>query len=305
MPELHDANDREDLSPRAGQDCAAADGDLLSEPQDPFSAGCQDDWDAMETADKKYVNTRVASAVWSTAQQWECEFWIREQRNLAKHGKNQVWKFLSLFGVVEKYRGDDDNRWWAKCFDNYQFLPSTVENMIEVGCGPYTNARLVRTACQPRHLVLSDPLMRTYVDFNMTFVHEMSRTAGAYLDDHPLEDLPFKDECFDVVLMMNFLDHVQDADACMRTLFRIAKPGAHIVIGQDLTDEEDFRTHQAGMRTGHPVTLDADWFQSYLGTAFRPVVNRVLPREEGRTPQWHHATLLYAGVKLPERVGRP
>ena len=53
---------------------------------------------------------------------------------------------MSVFGMVEKYRGDDDNQWWADCFEGYKFLPPKAENVIEVGCGPYTNMRLVRKA---------------------------------------------------------------------------------------------------------------------------------------------------------------
>jgi SAM-dependent methyltransferase len=251
----------------------------------------------MSNSQKPSINTSVAHQTWKVAQVWERDFWFREQKNLAKYGKNHIWKLLALFGFVEKYRGDDNNQWWAKCFDNYRFLPPSVENMIEVGCGPYTNVRLVRKACTPQHLFLSDPLIRTYVRFKMTMVHEMNISSGCYLDDHPLENLPFKDSYFDAAVMINVLDHVQDASACMRTLIRILKPGGHIIIGQDLTNDEDFRTHPEGMRTGHPITLDAEWFHPYL-EGFRPVINRVLSREEGRTPQWHHATLLFAGVKL-------
>jgi hypothetical protein len=82
----------------------------------------------------------------------------------------------------------------------------------------------------------------------------------------------------------------------MGSLIRILKPGGYVVIGQDLTSEEDFRTHPDGMRTGHPITLDAEWFERQL-EGYSPIVNRILSREEGRAPQWHHATLLFAGVK--------
>lgn len=250
----------------------------------------------MSIMEKKYVNTVVPPETWETAQNWEREFWLRQQKNLAKYGKNQIWKLLARFGMVEKYRGDDDNHWWAKLFEQYRFLPRNVNSMIEVGCGPYTNARLVRMACEPKHLVLSDPLIRSYVRFKMTMVHEMNLTSGCYLDDHPLEDLPFKDAHFDVAIMINVLDHVQDADACMRTLMRILKPGGYAIIGQDLTNEEDYGALPKGVRTGHPITLDADWFQPYLD-GFRPVLHKVLSREEGRTSQWHYGTLVFAGRK--------
>ena len=244
-----------------------------------------------------HINTSVPLDTWNTAQVWERSFWIREQRNLARYGKNYIWKMLSILRIVEHYRGDDDNRWWATMFQNYHFLPKSVENMIEVGCGPYTNVRLIRQACKPNHLFLSDPLIRTYVTFKMTMVRELYKQTGCYLDDHPLEQLPFRDSYFDVAIMINVLDHVQNAEVCMTELTRLIKTGGYVIIGQDLTDEEDYLSHPEGMRTGHPITLDEEWFRPHLA-AFRPVIRKVLSREEGRTPQWHSGTFLFAGVKL-------
>ena len=243
------------------------------------------------------VNDSVDLEQWRAAQVWEHDFWIRQQKNLAKFGKNHIWRVLAALGMVEAYRGDDHNQWWASCFDNYRFLPSEVDNAIEVGCGPYTNMRLVRKACAPAHLVLSDPLIRTYARFKMTFVNEMYREASCYLDDHPLEDTPFKSDYFDLAVMLNVLDHVQDANACMRSLTRIVKPGGIVIIGQDLTDEEDLLTHPEGMRTGHPITLDNEWFCPQLERDFSPLIWKTLPRSAGRTPHWHSGTLLFAGTK--------
>ena len=244
------------------------------------------------------VNDSVGPEEWQVAQAWERAFWLRQQKNLAKFGKNQLWRLLAAFGRVERYRGDDHNQWWASRFDNYKFLPSKVDNAIEVGCGPYTNMRLVRKACLPAHIFLSDPLIRTYVRFKMTFVNEMYREAGCWLDDHPLEDLPYKDNYFDLAVMLNVLDHVQDANACMQSLIRIVKPGGIVIVGQDLTDEDDLRNQPEGMRIGHPVTLNAEWFRPKLEEGFSPLIWRTLPRSEGRAPQWHCGTLLFAGTKM-------
>jgi len=242
------------------------------------------------------ITDRVEQSTWNEAQEWEREFWLREQKNLARHGKNQAWRALALLGLMDKYRGDDDNHWWAGLFDNYSFLPTQIENAIEVGCGPYTNMRLVQRRCVPKHLFLSDPLMRTYIRFKRTFLREMYKAGACILDDHPLESLPFKDGYFDLAVMINVLDHVQDAHACMDSLVRILSPGGYVVIGQDLTDDSDLRAHPDGMRTGHPITLNESWFSSYL-ECFDPIIKKTLSRAEGRTPQWHYGTLAFVGVK--------
>ena len=243
------------------------------------------------------ISERVDRDRWRTAQAWERQHWIRDQKALAKYGKNYIWRLLAKLGKVPKYRGDDRNTWWQQHFDNYGFLPARAENALEVGCGPYTNMRLIREVCHVDHLFLSDPLIRTYVTFKMTFVSELYRAAACCLDDHPLEELPFADAYFDLAVMINVLDHVQDARACMENLIRVLKPGGFIVIGQDLTDEADSREHPEGLKTGHPITLDEDWFKAHLDRRFEAVLHKVLPRDVGWAPQWHHGTLIFAGRK--------
>ena len=243
------------------------------------------------------LSDRTDQQTWLVAQDWERDHWLREQKALAKFGKNFAWKLLSLFGFVEKHRGDDRNRWWKIGFDNYIFLPKTVENALEVGCGPYTNMRLIRTVCKPRHIVLSDPLIRTYVKFKMTFVNEMYKEASCTLDDHPLEELPLADSYFDLAVMINVLDHVRDANLCMQNLIRVLKPGGFVIVGQDLTNEEDLMRHPEGLKAGHPITLDEKWFEPYLNGRFDTVLQKVLPREVGWADHWHYGTLVFAGKK--------
>ena len=235
---------------------------------------------------------------WGAAQTWELNHWVRDQLGLARLGKNYIWRLLSLLGVVTKYRGDDRNFWWKQGFDNYAFLPSTVDNALEVGCGPYTNMRLIKEVCIPKHIYLSDPLIRTYAKFKMTFVNEMYREAACCLDDHPLEELPFADGYFDLVVMINVLDHVRDAKLCMENAIRVTKQGGFVIIGQDLTTEDDLERQPSGLQIGHPVSLDHKWFESHLKTGFLEVLRKILPSEQGWAPQWHYGTLFHAGKKL-------
>jgi SAM-dependent methyltransferase len=198
---------------------------------------------------------------------------------------------------VPKYRGDDWNTWWKRQFDDYRFLPTEVENAIEVGCGPYTNVRMMLDHCRIHHLVLSDPLIRTYVRFKLTLVAELYRQANCVLDDHPLESLPFAPNYFDLAVKINVLDHVHDARKCMENLVNVVRPGGLLVIGQDLTNEEDIQAlkNDAG-EVGHPIKLNHEWFESFL-KGFEPIISKVLNREEGREPAHHYGTLLFVGRK--------
>jgi len=251
------------------------------------------------TPTNKILSERVSEERWQAAQKWEEKHWINAQRARARLGKNYIWRLLALFKVVPRHRGDDWNQWWKAQFMNYQFLPPSADNALEVGCGPYTNIRLILDHCQPKHMVLSDPLIRTYVTFRLTFVREMYARAACMLDDHPLEELPFADGFFDLVIMINVLDHVRDAHACMRNLLRVVKPGGHLIVGQDLCNEADLAAlHADPGLVGHPIKLDREWFDPYLKSGWEPIIDKTLPREQGREPQNHYATLVFAGRKL-------
>jgi SAM-dependent methyltransferase len=247
--------------------------------------------------DEQFLVEKVSSERWRQAQEWERNHWVRTQQQRGKYFKNAIWQILKKLGAVEQYRGDDRNTWWKKHFDDYQFLPSQVENAIEVGCGPYTNVRLMTERCAIKHLVLSDPLIRTYVKFKLTFVSDMYRKAGCMLDDHPLEQLPFAAGFFDLAVMINVLDHVNDGRRCMERLIEVIRPGGLIILGQDLSNEEDQLALQRDPgQIGHPIKLDHRWFEPYL-EPFEPVVKKVLTREQSYEPHQHYGALIFAGKK--------
>ena len=243
---------------------------------------------------EKHHKDRVSRETWETAQTWERDHWVREQKSLSEYGKNYIWRLLSLVGLVDKYRGDDRNHWWLNAFSGYKFLPSQVKNALEVGCGPYTNMRLIKNVCRCDHLYISDPLIRTYVKFKRTYVRQMYDEVSCCIDDHPLEELPFADCYFDLAIMINVLDHVRDANACMENLIRVTRKRGFVLIGQDLTNSEDLKRQPAGLRVGHPIVLNETWFNVWLENRFEIVLRKVLPTEMGWAPQWHYGTLVFA-----------
>jgi len=246
----------------------------------------------------RIFSAKVSPERWQEAQEWERQHWVNAQAMRARYGKNYIWRILSAFGLVPSHRGDDWNGWWKMQFDDYRFLPAKVKDVLEVGCGPYTNLRLIMESCRPEHIYLSDPLIRTYVKFKLTFVAEMYRKALCVLDDHPLEELPFADNYFDLTVMINVLDHVRDAGLCMENLIRVTKPAGTIILGQDLSNDEDMEMLMRDPgAVGHPIKLDKEWFDPYLQKNFEPLHHKILPREQGRAPGHHYATLIFAGRK--------
>jgi len=59
------------------------------------------------------------------------------------------------------------------------------------------------------------------------------RIPRAQLRQANLESMPFEDEGFDLILSSQVIEHVIDAPAALRELYRILRPGGHLVISTD------------------------------------------------------------------------
>lgn len=86
------------------------------------------------------------------------------------------------------------------------------------------------------------------------------------------ESLPFHDHQFDAVLSIGGFNHFNDPEGALREMARVAKPGAPVVVSDELPDLTD---RMLGHRIGLPG-LDR-WFVSRLmnlGDAFTDLVER-------------------------------
>lgn len=240
---------------------------------------------------------RVSKERWRQAQAWELQHWTRAER---KYGwRRLLWPIarplLKLFGS-KRAEGDDWNFWWRDRFDGYSFLPLEIGDLIELGCGPYTNLRVISKDRVIHRAVCSDPLIHRYLRFRHSWIARAYRSGQILIDDHPAEDIPFGDGTFDVVVMINVLDHVYDMDRALGSATRLVKPGGYLLLGQDLTHEHDpDREHD---EVGHPIKITREDVDGHLND-FNPVLRRDLSREEGRDPREHYATLIFAGRKRP------
>lgn len=242
---------------------------------------------------------------WQEAQRWELGVWQAAQ---TKRGwRRLLWPIAKpLLAVVgsDRGRGDDWNEWWAERFESYAFLPDNLGDYIELGCGPYTNTRVILRGRKASRIVCSDPLIRSYIHFKDAWLSEAYRRGLIQTDDHPIEKCPFAPSSFDVVVLINVLDHVYDADLCMERATGLVRPGGLLLLGQDLSNEEDAHIEdrvadpeeRVGYAVGHPIRLAEQDLEPHLGQ-FNIVLRKILSRSEGRVPQAHYGTLVFAGRK--------
>src|SRR5581483_9230142 len=134
---------------------------------------------------------RVDDERWRRAQEAELALW--QAWSAGSGWRRRVWPLVRpLLAAVGSDRGtgDDWNRWWAEQFDGYSFLGNELGEIIELGCGPFTNVRHILRGRTASRVVCSDPLARHYVQFRGRWLADAHRKGRVVVDDHPLEELP-------------------------------------------------------------------------------------------------------------------
>ncbi len=238
---------------------------------------------------------------WEEAQNWEKSFWDKSISASWSLRGLRIFKTIAKM-IIRDGPGDDSNYWWAGQFNNYEFVPNTLNNVVEFGCGPFTNLRIILKNRVTKHVFDSDPLVKYYVKYKGYQLAKKWKKQEYLIDDHPLEEAPFADNYFDLVICINVLDHVQDPDICLKQLVRVTAMEGLLIFGQDLTNYEDLKSTEkerlaANGDVGHPHIFDNSNELLEYFDSFDPIINRILKREEGRGPKWHFSTLIFAGKK--------
>jgi SAM-dependent methyltransferase len=221
----------------------------------------------------------------------------------------EAQSFELKFATQSASVGDDYNVWWRKAFNQYEVLQGRhLPDVLEVGCGPHTNIRLILPCISFERLWLEDPLIHAYLKLKReqrVLRHFRFRRPLAVADlvhrhhatvlSEKLEDLSLPDNSIDLCVCINVLDHVHDAQQCMMQMRRVLRDKGILVLGQDLSNDEDMQLcPESWTDVGHPIKMDADFLDSYL-TDLKPLYRKILPREDGRNPRCHYGTYLLIG----------
>jgi SAM-dependent methyltransferase len=101
------------------------------------------------------------------------------------------------------------------------------KRVLDIGCGPRGSLEWASMAAERVGL---DPLVDSYRELGIAG-HQMTYVnSGA-------EQIPFPDGHFDVVSLLNSLDHVDDLDAVIAEVGRVAKPGGTLLLVVELDHE--------------------------------------------------------------------
>lgn len=122
-----------------------------------------------------------------------------------------------------KFYGDSVNKRHIKVLNELKQLNKTFNNILDVGCG----------AGHPLSYIKTD------LDINDAFGLDISNDTLKYMDklgikgfqadlDH--DPFPFEDNCFDVIISVEVIEHLNNPDLYLDEIYRVLKPSGVFVI---------------------------------------------------------------------------
>lgn len=200
----------------------------------------------------------------------------------AQHCEHRHW-----FGN-EANTADDHNFENARWFAGYESIRGRQFPLaIELGCGPFTNLRIVARMCTIDSCDLLDPLIDQYLGHRNAFYSKerLSVLAGStplYGRLHKrvppfvtslvrrvgpsvpvrrtiasgIEDFEVEAGVYDLVVLINVLEHCWDADAVLRKIDLMLRSGGTLVFADVAFDRDDLGAVSNRQRdAAHPLRV--------------------------------------------------
>lgn len=235
-----------------------------------------------QTSDTRYLGdsgiVQVDKSRWRTAQSYEQHTW------------------MSGGGLSAM---DDRNTEHSARFEEYRALRSLAfTHMIEIGCGPFTNARLLlQVIPPPQSVTLLDPLVADYMSHpHCPYKNGQIGTVPVTTVALPMEEYEPPHE-FDLVVMINVLEHCFDVPRVFDTILRCLQPSGILVFADNAyraTDVAAVAKHQYDC--GHPIRVTEDYVDGFLNNHFSPLHAR---KFYGLYDQVHRIDTYFIGRKEP------
>jgi len=204
------------------------------------------------TNDKIFLNDidgiiKVDEKRWKEAQYFERKIWIE--------------------CIKDGY--DDRNQEHMICFNNYDYLNSIDEkvDIIELGCGPFTNLRLILNKIRNVNTVeLLDPLIMDYFHHHKNCTYKDGKLNGynIHVISSSIEHYDFTKK-YDIVVMVNVLEHCFDIDLIFKKIKDILKPNGIFIFGDSCIKDEIIQDLPNFLfDSGHPIRISNKKLEYYL-----------------------------------------
>jgi SAM-dependent methyltransferase len=164
---------------------------------------------------------------------------------------------------VNPHYTTDRNEAHANEFSNYANLTGHVKCILELGCGPFTNTRLILNHVTADEIYLLDPLVMTYLKHpNCPYADQKLKGIPVELIERSIEAYNPRRRKFDIVVMINTLPHCYDAQVVFEKVPKLVKKGGYLVWGEFPTMPEVALDDIYDV--GHPLKIRPDRMEAFL-----------------------------------------
>lgn len=139
-------------------------------------------------------------------------------------------------------------------FGGYESLPNNIGNVVEIGCGPFTQLLSIigRAGKTPTKITLCDPLANSYLSHPHCSYRQRSIISYHISEILSIPAEEFTLTGFDTAVCINVLEHVMDANVVLDNLFNCLKKGGLLVFSERSWDTLNTKlVYDAG----HPIRL--------------------------------------------------
>lgn len=218
----------------------------------------------------------------------------REAQEAERHGWMTLWRNET----------EDRNSLHAVMFENYLPLQGVrFRHAIELGCGPFTNIRLLGRVAPVEEASLLDPLIEEYLSHpHCTYRDRLLFFAAdrfLYLDK--LIPLPIEafspPRSYDLVLLINVIEHCRDFDRVAETIWSMLEPGGTFVFHDSYYRHANVaQALERHFDVAHPLRVDRHVIDQFL-SRFQMVFRRTVTTDGNAPITGRGETVYFIGQK--------
>jgi len=197
------------------------------------------------------------------------------------------------------YAREDRNSEHERQFENYRAIRGCYfGNVIEIGCGPFTNMVRILRHIRCKKVTLLDPLAKDYLS-HPHCVYKRKRLGRWFgkkvnLIAEPVENFS-TDQMFNLVVMINVLEHCFSVSNVFKRILSIMPPNGLLVFHSKLvpaSEVDDF--FQNIYDAGHPIRVTENVILDFLSKNYDELFRKCVPVS---TPAYRFDSIYFIGRK--------
>lgn len=199
---------------------------------------------------------------WKEAQKYEKTTWLNHALNFSNDRNDFHFnKFNQYFELLDYFKNNNITK---------------LTNICELGCGPFTNVRLLLPMLinvDIENIDLIDPLIIDYLSHpHCSYQNQIMNGYPVNLINSPIEDLPINKK-YDLIIITNVLEHCYDVKQIFNNILSLLSSNGILIFSDVFFTKNTIKTIVTNTYDiGHPIRLSEGILNEFL-SYFKPIYN--------------------------------